>query len=284
MTFVLDKIKGLLLGVVIGGGLLAVVLWIYFQTAGYFWLLAWAAITFFSLFVSMFYSELIVPLFNRQRPLEEGDLRQQLEEFSQRAGFGLKDTYVIDGSKRSTKANAYFAGLGPKKRIVLFDTLIRELTNKEIVATLAHEIGHYKKRHTLSRMIFSIAQTGMILFVFSLFVDSAALSRALGAEEMVVHLNLIGFVLMFTPVSLATGLLRNWVSRRNEYQADRFSADRLGAYPLASALKKLSRNNLSNLTPHPLYVVFHYSHPPLLERIRALSDGVPEAGRVAPAT
>jgi len=269
-TFVLDKLKGWLLGLVIGGGLLALVLWIYYQTAGYFWLLAWAAITLFSLLISMFYSEIIVPLFNKQRPLEEGELRDKLEAFSDRAGFELKDIYVIDGSKRSTKANAYFTGLGPKKRIVLYDTLIEKLENDQIVAVLAHEIGHYKKRHIVSGVVLSTLQTGVFLFILSLFIDSLALSQALGATETVVHLNLVGFALLFTPISLATGLGLNWISRRHEYEADRFAAERLGALPLIDGLKRLSKNNLSNLTPHPLYVTVHYSHPPLLQMIRAM--------------
>lgn len=280
VTFVLDKVKGWLLSLVIGGGLIALILWIYYLTAGYFWLLAWAAITLFSLFISMFYSELIVPLFNKQRPLEEGELRDKLEAFSQQAGFELKDIYVIDGSKRSTKANAYFSGLGPKKRIVLYDTLIEELENDQIVAVLAHEIGHYKKRHTLSRIVLSTLQTGVFLFILSLFIDNPALSQALGANETVVHLNLIGFALLFTPISLVTGLGQNWVSRRHEYEADRFAAERLGAAPLIGGLKQLSKNNLSNLTPHPLYVKVHYSHPPLVERIRAV-EGVRAVERVA---
>ncbi|MFW6212952.1 MAG: M48 family metallopeptidase [Spirochaetota bacterium] len=269
-TFVLDKLKGWLLSLVIGGGLLALILWIYFLTAGYFWLLAWAAITAFSLFVSMFYSQLVVPLFNKQRPLEAGELRDKLEAFSEQEGFALKDIYVIDGSKRSTKANAYFSGLGPKKRIVLYDTLIEELEDEQIVAVLAHEIGHYKKRHVVSQIILSTLQTGVFLFVLSLFLDNPALSQALGANEAVVHINLIGFALLFTPISLLTGLGRNWISRRHEYEADRFAAERLGAVPLVNGLKRLSKNNLSNLTPHPLYVKVHYSHPTLLQRIRAM--------------
>jgi STE24 endopeptidase len=177
---------------------------------------------------------------------------------------------VIDGSKRSTKANAYFTGLGPKKRIVLYDTLIKELTTQEIVAVLAHEIGHYKKKHMLTGILAGIVQTGITLFIFSLMVANPALSMALGGRESSFHLGLIAFGVLYSPISLLAGLLMNHVSRRNEYAADRFVKENSDAGALMEALKKLSSKNLSNLTPHPAYVFFHYSHPTLLQRIRAL--------------
>jgi len=269
-TFINDKIKGWLLGGLIGGGLLALIIWFYQVTGEYFWIYAWILISVFMIFMSMFYSTLIVPLFNKQEPLEEGDLRNAIEEFSDKANFKLKNIFVIDGSKRSSKANAYFSGLGSKKRIVLFDTLIKDLNNQEIVAVLAHEIGHYKKKHTLTSIVLSIIQTGFTLYILSLFVDSPELSEALGAEQPGFHLGLIAFGILYSPISLIIGLLMNIFSRKNEYQADRFAKKHQSAEDLIQALKKLSKNNLSNLTPHPAYVFFHYSHPPLLKRIRAL--------------
>jgi len=270
-TYIFDKIKGWLLGALIGGGLLALFVWFYQKTSSLFWLYAWVIATLFTIFMSMFYSQIIVPLFNKQTPLEEGDLRDAIKEFSDRAGFRLNNIYVIDGSKRSTKANAYFTGLGPKKRIVLYDTLIKDLTVNEIVAVLAHEIGHYKKKHTLTGIITGIIQTGITLFILSLFIGSPLLSQALGANQPEFHLGLIAFGILYSPISMVAGLLMNVVSRRNEYAADRFVRDHFDATCLISALKKLSSKNLSNLTPHPAYVFFHYSHPTLLQRIRALT-------------
>ena len=271
-TFFLDKVKGWLLSAIIGGGLLALIIW-FFQIAGEnFWLWAWLAISVFMVFMTLFYSSLIVPLFNKQTPLEEGELRQKIEEFSKKAGFNLKNIFVIDGSKRSTKANAYFSGLGPKKRIVLYDTLINDLNTDEIVAVLAHEVGHYKKKHTLSGMIISILQTGLMLFLLSLFIDNPNLSQALGVETTSFHIGLISFGILYSPISTILGIVLNMWSRKNEYQADGYAASYGFADSLISGLKKLSSNSLSNLTPHPVYVFFHYSHPTLLQRIRALND------------
>ncbi len=177
---------------------------------------------------------------------------------------------MIDGSKRSTKANAYFSGFGPKKRIVLFDTLLKEMSNEEIVAVLAHETGHYKKKHVLKSLIFSVLLTGFMLFMFSLVVSSPALSVALGAKEPGFHLGLIVFGILYSPLSLIIGLGSNYISRKNEFEADKFAGDNYGPSYLASALKKLSVSNLSNMMPHPVYVFFHYSHPPLLSRLAKL--------------
>ncbi len=271
-TFVLDKLKGWLLGIILGGGILLLITWIYQATGEYFWLLAWGVITLFSLVMNMFYSNLIVPLFNKQTPLEEGELRNAIEAFADKVGYNLKNIYVIDGSKRSSKANAYFTGLGPKKRIVLYDTLINDLETEEIVAVLAHEIGHYKKKHSLSGMFLGIIQTGIMLYLFSLFVAIPELSQALGGETASFHIGLIAFTILYAPLSMLLGIFTSMFSRRNEYQADAFAAEHYTASSLVSGLKKLSKNSLSNLTPHPLYVFFHYSHPPLLQRIRKLQD------------
>ena len=269
--FVADKLKGWLLSVVIGGGLMALLVWFYLQTTVYFWLWAWLLMSVFMLFMAFFYSSLIVPLFNKQQPLEEGELKQQIMFHTERAGFRIDKVFTIDGSKRSTKANAYFSGMGRRKRIVLFDTLMKELDTDEIVAVLMHEIGHFKKKHIISGMILSFVQTGVMLFILSLFVSQPELSQALGVPEASFHIGLIAFGILYTPISIIIGLFMNIFSRKNEFQADDFAARHGMDNALISSLKKLSINNLSNLTPHPLYVFFHYSHPTLLQRIQKLS-------------
>lgn len=269
-TYIFDKLKGWLLGAVIGGGLLALIIWFYYQTGEYFWLWTWAAVTAFMIFMNMFYSSLIVPLFNKQTPLEDGELRDAIQEFSKKAGFKLDNVFVIDGSKRSTKANAYFSGLGKKKRIVLYDTLIKDLSTEEIVAVLAHEIGHYKKKHTQYGLVIGILQTGLTLFLLGLFIGNPALSQALGVEQTSFHIGLIAFGILYSPISMILGLGQTIFSRKNEYQADDFAAGFGKADQLISSLKKLSQSNLSNLTPHPIVVFLSYSHPTLLQRIRSL--------------
>ena len=269
-TFVLDKIKSWMLGIIIGGSILAAIVWFYTLTGKNFWIFAWILISAYTIFMYMFYSNLIVPLFNKQTPLEEGELRDDITAFSDKAGFKLKNIFVIDGSKRSTKANAYFTGLGAKKRIVLYDTLINDLDREEIVGVLAHEVGHYKKKHTLTGVILSIIQTGAILYILSLFVGSPVLSEALDATVPSFHIGLIAFGILYSPLSLVLGIGMNVMSRKNEYQADRYASEMFRPQPLVEALKKLSRKNLSNLTPHPVYVFFHYSHPPLYQRVKAL--------------
>jgi len=209
--------------------------------------------------------------FNKQTPLPDGELKSAIKDFSDKVGFKLDNIYVIDGSKRSTKANAYFTGLGAKKRIVLYDTLINDLTVNELVAVLAHEIGHYKKHHVIWSLLLGVLQTGIVLFIFSLFVGSPELSAALGVKTPSFHIGLIAFGILYSPLSMITGLAMNILSRKNEYQADGFAAKYFDGKELASALKKLSIKNLSNLKPHPVYVYFHYSHPTLLQRLNALN-------------
>ena len=269
-TFILDKLKGWLLGLIIGGGLLVLITRIYQLTGSWFWLIALGVITLFSVFMTMFYSNLIVPLFNKQKPLEEGSLRSKIEAFAQGVSFKLDNIYVMDGSKRSSKANAYFTGLGPRKRIVLFDTLIKDLEEEEIVAVLAHEVGHYKKKHTTTGLILSTLQTALTLYLLGLFIGVDIIAEALGGTEASFHLGLIAFGVLYSPVSMLIGIGTNLLTRHNEYQADRFAREHHDKEKLISSLKKLSKNTLSNLTPHPSYVFFHYSHPPLLQRIRAL--------------
>jgi STE24 endopeptidase len=268
--FVADKIKGWLVAAILGGGILALIMWIWNITGNNFWWIAWSVVTFLSVFMSMFYSQLIVPLFNKQTPLPEGELKTAIIDFAKEAGFSLKNIYVIDGSKRSTKANAYFTGLGPKKRIVLYDTLIDDLETQEIVAVLAHEIGHYKKKHTTTGLLAGIVQSGIMLYVFSLMVSSPYLSQALGVEQLKFYIGLIAFAILYSPLSFIMGIGMNIISRKNEYQAEALAAGFGLSDKLSSALKKLSVKSLSNLTPHPAYVFFHYSHPTLLQRLRRL--------------
>jgi len=266
--FVMDWLKGILLTALLGGFIFVAILIIYQYTETWFWLLAWILVSAFSLIMSLFYSEWIVPLFNKQTPLEEGELRDAIEVFAQKAGFELKNIYVMDGSKRSTKANAYFTGMGKKKRIVLFDTLINDLNTEEIVAVLAHEIGHYKKKHIIYSMIMSIISTGITFYILSLFLGNLSLAKALGGEIASFHLGLIGFSFLFAPISELTGLFFNAISRKNEYEADAYAAGFGLGNALISGLEKLSVKSLSNLNPHPLVVFWYYSHPTLLQRIR----------------
>jgi len=267
-----DQLKGLLLSLILGGVILTALVWFYGNFGSYAWLYAWGLITIFSLFMTLFYSNVIVPLFNKQTPLEDGELRNAIQKFSEKADFDLKNIYVIDASKRSTKANAYFTGLGKKKRIVLYDTLINDLTTEEIVAVLAHEIGHYKKKHTLQHLIVSIFYTGAMLFVLSFFLESQSLALALGSEIPSFHLGIIAFSILFTPISLILGLVMNISSRKNEYEADAYAAQFGLSKALIGGLKKLSVKSLSNLNPDPWNVFIYYSHPTLLQRINKLNS------------
>jgi len=271
-VFFLDMIKGLIISAIVGGLILCLIVWIYLIAGNLFWLYSLIVIALFSVFMAMFYSSIIVPLFNKQTPLAEGDLKNAISSFSIKAGFVLDNIYVIDGSKRSTKANAYFTGLGKKKRIVLYDTLISELKTEEIVAVLAHEIGHYKKHHIYLGLFFSLISTAVMLYLFSLVSSYPAFVQVLGSEVPSFQLAIISFGILYSPLSMIIGLGMNYNSRKHEYQADRFAAEKYKGEYLASALKKLSINNLSNLTPHPAYVFFHYSHPTLLQRLKKLAQ------------
>jgi STE24 endopeptidase len=268
--FFLDKIKGWGMLAVLGGGMLAGIIW-FFQWAGTsFWLYAWGLIALFSIVMNLFYSRLIVPLFNKQTPLEDGPLKDKIQGYAKKVGFELKNIFVIDGSKRTTKANAYFSGFGKEKRVTLYDTLINELNENEIVAVLAHEVGHYKKNHIVVNLTTSILVTGITLYLLSLFVNNPEVAMAIGVTTPSFHAALIGFGILYSPISELTGLAMNYLSRKFEYEADNYAKETYEAPPLVSSLKKLSRNSLSNLTPHPAYVFMHYSHPPLIDRVRNL--------------
>ncbi len=270
-TFISDKLKGYMLGALIGGGLLGAMIYLVNTIGPNFWI--WFAIlaTAFMLFMNMFYTTLILPLFNKLTPLADGELKTAIEDFSRKINFPITNIFVIDGSKRSKKANAFFSGIGKKKKIVLYDTLIANHTTEELVAVLAHEVGHYKKKHIVWSLVLSVVQIVFTLFVLSLMVFNENLSLALGGQAQAIHLNLLAFTILFSPISAVTGLFMNAYSRKNEFEADAFAKKAYSGKALADALKKLSVDNLSNLYPHPAYVFFHYSHPPLLKRLERIT-------------
>ena len=270
--FVLDSIKQLSLSIVLGLPILFLVATIYQKLEESFWVVGWLAVSVISLFMFIFGTRIFLPMFNKLKPLPSGELRDEIEKYCQSQGFPLSKLYEMDASKRSTKLNAFFSGMGRVKIIGLFDTLIEKLTIKEVVAVLAHEVGHYKRKHVYTMFAFSNAQTLTIFALMGWLLGNPNLSKALGSDTPSFHLSMLAFFLLFTPLSTLLGLINNSFSRHNEYQADQFSLD---TYPDArehmySALKKLSVESLSNLNPHPLYVAVHYSHPPILARLANL--------------
>lgn len=270
-TFFVDKLKGYLLGALIGGPLLALLIFLIKAIGPDFWIWFSIIAAGFILFMNMFYTSLVVPLFNKLTPLPDGELKTAINNFAAKVNFPLDNIFVIDGSKRSSKANAFFSGIGKKKKIVLYDTLIQKHTTEELVAVLAHEVGHFKKKHIIWGLVLSILQVVFTLFILSLMVYNENLSLALGGDQWSVHLNLIAFTILFAPISGITGLLMSIYSRKNEYEADAYAKETYSGAALATALKTLSVDSLSNLYPHPLYVFFHYSHPPLLKRLEAIN-------------
>ena len=271
LTFFIDIIKSTLLSFFIGGILLFLALYLYENLNDGFWLWLWIGLSLLMILINMFYADLIVPIFNKLTPLDDGELRNKIEKYSKDVGYLLKNIYVIDGSKRSTKANAFFSGLGPRKTIALYDTLIEKHSENELVAVLAHEVGHFKKKHIFSGLIMSIIQIGIMSFFFELCLKLPEISIALGGLESSFHLGLVGFSIIFSPISILSGIIMNYNSRKNEFEADAYAKETFNGEDLSLALKKLSVDSLSNIYPHPLYVFFHYSHPPLIQRLRALN-------------
>jgi STE24 endopeptidase len=269
-TFMFDKIKSLAISIIVGGGIICFILWAWISMGDLFWPIVFGGLSLFTTFMAMFYAQLIVPLFNKLTPLEEGSLRDKIEAFAQKTGFKLKNVFVIDGSKRSTKANAYFSGLGPKKMIVLYDTLISDLSDDEIVAVLAHEVGHYKSKHVYKGLAMSFIQSGLMLFLLSVALKYPELSLSIGGVDSSFYMGIVAFGLLYSPLSFLSGIISNLFSRKHEYEADAFAKKYSSSECLISALKKLSVNSLSNLLPHKLYVFFNYSHPTLLQREAAM--------------
>jgi len=274
--FFMDKLKSYLLSAIIGGGILWILLTLISAIGSNFWIWFWVVISVIMFLLNMFYTSVFVPLFNKLSPLEEGELKSAIVSYCEKVKFPLTQVFIIDGSKRSTKSNAYFSGIGKKKKIVLFDTLIEKHSTEELVAVLAHEVGHYKKKHIVSGFVLSILQTGLILFILSLFINTSSLSEALGSPILSVHLNLVAFGMLFSPISEVIGIFMNLLSRKNEFEADQYATETYSGKALIKALKNLASHNLSNLTPHPLFAFINYSHPPMLKRIehiKSLANG-----------
>ncbi len=269
-TYIIDKLKSWLLTILFGGGILSFIIFQFESIGQNFWIVAWIFISVLTLLINGLYAQIIVPLFNKQTKLEDGELKSEIEKYSKKVGFNLSNIFVIDGSKRSTKANAYFSGFGKQKRVTLYDTLINKLTKNQIVAVIAHEIGHYKKNHIIFNFLFSIIQSGIMLYILSLLIYMPIFSEALNIENHSFHIALITFSILYTPISEMSSLIFNLFSRKFEYEADEYADKTFDGKYLIEALKVLTKDSLSNLTPHPKYVWWHYSHPTLLERINQL--------------
>ena len=269
-TYIIDKLKSWLLTILFGGGILSFIILQFEYVGQNFWIVAWIFISVLTLLINGLYAQIIVPLFNKQTKLEDGELKSEIEKYSKKVGFNLSNIFVIDGSKRSTKANAYFSGFGKQKRVTLYDTLINKLTKNQIVAVIAHEIGHYKKNHIIFNLLFSIIQSGLMLYILSLLIYMPIFSEALNIENHSFHIALITFSILYTPISEISSLIFNLFSRKFEYEADEYADKTFDGKYLIEALKVLTKDSLSNLTPHPKYVWWHYSHPTLLERINQL--------------
>jgi STE24 endopeptidase len=273
LTFITDLLKAFALSVIIGVPLLVGVL-AFFQYAGvYAWFYCWIVVTLVMIFLEFIAPTWIMPLFNKFTPLEEGELRNQILAYAQAVNFPVKNVFVMDGSRRSTRSNAFFTGFGNNKRIALFDTLIAKHTVPELVAVLAHEIGHYKKKHVLQGMVIGIVHTGVMFFLLSIFISHKGLFDAFYMEQMSIYAGLLFFGMLYAPLELILSIFLQVLSRRNEYAADRFAAETIeNPEEMVRGLKNLARDNLSNVTPHPFYVFLNYSHPPDLERIRAIRN------------
>jgi STE24 endopeptidase len=270
-TFILDKLKGYLLTLALGGVFLTAILFFFEKTGEYGWLYAWGLIGLFMILIQPLFTLVIAPMFNKFTPLEKGELRTAIENYAQKVKFPLSRIDVMDGSKRSAKSNAYFSGFGKQKRIALFDTLLEKHSNDEMVAILAHEVGHYKKHHIKVGILISILHTGLLFWLLSIFIDNPGLFEAFQMKEISVYGGLTFFMILYSPVELVLSVIMNAVSRRNEFQADAYSAKTTEkSEHLISGLKNLSVSNLGNLTPHSLSVLLDHSHPPVLERITAL--------------
>jgi len=270
-TFLMDRIKGLGLAALLGAALLSGILALFEHVGYHAWVYCWLAVAAFSLIMQYVAPTWIMPLFNKFTPLEPGELREAILNYARSVGFPITNVFVIDGSRRSSKSNAFFTGFGHNKRIALFDTLIKNHTVPELIAVLAHEIGHYKKRHILQGTIINILHTGLLFFVLSIFLGSPGLYDAFYMEQQSIYSGIVFFGLLYTPLEMVLSVIMHALSRKNEYEADRFAAETI-QHPqhLVEALKKLHAGNLSNLMPHPFYVFLNYSHPPLLQRVRAI--------------
>ncbi|MFC1576891.1 M48 family metallopeptidase [Candidatus Omnitrophota bacterium] len=270
-TFILDIIKSWVLTIIIGGIIVAGILWFFGKTGALAWLYCWAAVAVFQIVIAFIAPVVIMPLFNKFVPLEDGELKKAIERYADSENFRMKGIFKMDGSKRSAKSNAFFVGFGGSRRIALYDTLINNHTVDEIVSVLAHEVGHYKKRHIIKGIVFSIVTSALMFYILSLFINNPGLFAAFKMEHVSVYASLFFFGFLYSPINLGFSVLANVISRKHEYEADAYEVDTFKK-PEASilALKKLAVNHLANLTPHRLKVFMQYSHPPLLQRIQAI--------------
>jgi len=271
-TFIFDKLKSyfisLLLIVILATPFLLFI--IFFPSS--FWIHFWILISIFLIFINIFYTTLIVPIFNKLEVLGDGDLKKKLDNFSAKVKFPITNIFVINGSKRSKKANAFFSGFGRNKKVVLYDTLIKNHTADELVAVLAHEIGHYKLNHVKTNMVISIITTGFMLFILSNFIFNSDISYALGGNVSFRHLEIFAFFIIYSPISSIISVLMNIKSRKNEYEADEYAVKNFKKGPMEDALRKLSKDNLTNMTPHPVYEFLNYSHPSISKRLKAIDS------------
>lgn len=272
--FLTDRIKSYIIGILLLSGLIILFTVLHDFCGVWFWLYIWIFITLMLVFISMFYTSLILPIFNKLRPLEEGILRDRITEYCNKTGFGLSDILVMDGSKRSSHANAFFSGIGGKKKIVLYDTLIQKHSTDELVSIIAHETGHYKMKHTYKGLFMSVMHTGLMLYILSLFLNYSDINLVFGGTYPTLELSLLAFGMLYSPVSMTVSVLMNMLSRKHEFEADAYAVQTGYGTELKEALKKLSAHNLSNLNPHPAYVFFYYSHPPLLQRLNSIDSAL----------
>ncbi|MCP4607139.1 MAG: M48 family metallopeptidase [Planctomycetes bacterium] len=272
-TFISDRLKGLILAVIIGGPVIAVILWFFEEMGDMAWVYAWIGVSAFILIIQFVAPILIMPLFNKFTPLEDADLKEAITDYARKQDFAMKGVFTMDGSKRSTKANAFFTGFGRSRRIVLFDTLVNNMSKAEIISVLAHEMGHYKLKHIVQGILVSIATIGLMFDILSLFMENEGLSDAFKMDEVSVYASLVFFAFLYSPIDGVISVLTNTLSRRWEYQADTYSATTIEQpEAMITALRKLGSANLANLTPHPVYVFMNYSHPPLVQRIKAINN------------
>lgn len=267
-----DLLKGTALSIVITSIIIGAVVWIYGMIPQWFWLVAWAVIGCFQLFMQYIYTDFIVPMFNKLSPLEDGELRSAIEDFAKKTNFSLENIYMQDSSKRSTHGNAYFSGWGKRKKVVIYDTLTEQLSTEQIVAVLAHEIGHQKHGHMTKMVVMMLSMMLLTLWLFSLVIDSKEVAMAAGCEMPSFHINIMVFSMLFTPISMLTDMLTAIISRRHEWEADEFARVHGQGEGISEALKKMSKHSLANLTPHPLVVFMEYSHPTLLDRVKHLEN------------
>lgn len=267
-----DLLKSTALSIVITSIIIGAVVWIYGMIPQWFWLVAWAVIGCFQLFMQYIYTDFIVPMFNKLSPLEDGELRSAIEDFAKKTNFSLENIYMQDSSKRSTHGNAYFSGWGKRKKVVIYDTLTEQLSTEQILAVLAHEIGHQKHGHMTKMVVMMLSMMLLTLWLFSLVIDSKDVAMAAGCEMPSFHINIMVFSMLFTPISMLTDMFTAIISRRHEWEADEFARVYGQGEGISEALKKMSKHSLANLTPHPLVVFMEYSHPTLLDRVKHLEN------------